>query len=457
MKLSRLLMYLIVMLLCIPVYADGFVSAKGKVVDVAGKPLAQISVYAVMKRSEYGPMGEYKEYLSVKDSVESSSDGSFIISNLPIPPKNSVYYLIASSPGRYLGWISGNGSLAALGWSSETEPDSYQITAFKLGDFKGNVTDTNGVGVGGVKIIAKDFMMPHKGSINSHILAKVVSLKPVITDAHGNYTIPEMPDGVKINIAANKTGYANTLSWWNSGVTPLIMPFGGSISGWVYDSHGKPYNGVQITAQGKTVNSTGMIRTAKNGSYKIDGLMQDDYFIIVQDSEKPIEFPDDITVTAGKDTQIPPLTAVDGVEVKGRVIEEKSGKPIPGVHIMFGKLGSTKRWLMMSSKTTRDGSFSSRVIPGEVTYMPDLNDPFYTVSSKMQKVTVSDSGLKDIIIRLPRADSAKGKIVNQSGIPVADAQITVFMGSGPNGTNAFSDKKGLFEVVVPPDTGRSFG
>lgn len=132
-------------------------SAKGKVVDTTGKPVAGINVRAVLtKRFAY----DYEEASYVTEATTTTgNDGRFIFNNLPKPDASQIYWsydLIAYKPGEYLGFIGNTRYPLTSDPTTGRAPDGgYTIKVSKPGPYKGKVVDPKGNPIPGAEVSFK--------------------------------------------------------------------------------------------------------------------------------------------------------------------------------------------------------------------------------------------------------------------------------------------------------------
>lgn len=455
MKLSRLLMCLLVILVCIPLHAAGSVSVKGRVVDVSGKPLAGIKVYAVYGRliSDLDEISDTRWDCSVNTISITDDDGNYTMEKLPKPAKYRCCMLIAFSPEQYLGWIEERGPFASDSASkAKAVPDPYKITAYKIVETKGRVVDGQGIGIEGAKVKAEVFtVLPDLKYITVDFLSPIMRIIPAISDSQGYFNLTGVPKVTEISAAVEKTGYADVAVGLLSNTQRITMLPSGSISGYIHDSHNKPLTGTRIVVKSEDDNILQITKTDQKGFFRFDGLVPDNYYIAIKDEEKPIISPK-VIVTAGNDTQVPPLKIMDGVEISGSIIDAESGQPIPYAQLVFTGAKEGSNWLSRTNETDEDGVFYARVYPGKMSYRIDCYNPQYRISHGLHSIIIPESGTDDITICLPREDTAKGVILDSNKKSVSKAQITAIINGYPTWINAVSNAKGLFEITIPSNT-----
>lgn len=455
MKPSRLLMCLLVMLVCIPLHAAGSASVKGRVVDVSGKPLVGIRVYAVYGQliSDIDEVSDIRWDCSVKAMVITDDDGNYVMEKLPKTAKHCSYKIISFSPGQYLGWVEGKGPLASGGaTTSKIAPDAYNIMAHKIVEIRGRVINEQGIGIEGAKVKAEMFLLLSDFKfIALDFLSPIMQLIPAISDNQGYFVLAGVPEGVQVSAVVEKSGYADVTVDPQSNQQRITMVRSGSISGSIHESHNKPLTGVRIVVQSEDEDILQITRTDRNGFYQFSGLAPDSYYIATKDEEKPIISPK-VIVIAGKDTQVPPLKVLDGVEISGCIIDAESGEPISDAQLVFIGTKDGNNWLSRTDETDEDGIFYARVYPGKINYQIDCYNPRYRISPGLHTITIPESGTDDITIRLPREDTAKGVILDSSGKSVSKANVTVIINGYPTWISATSNTKGSFEISIPSNT-----
>jgi hypothetical protein len=138
------------------------------------------------------------------------------------------------------------------------------------------------------------------------------------------------------------------------------------------------------------------------------------------------------------------------VPVTGRVLDVESGKPISGALIGVYESGQT------TVKTDSRGRFKVRAAPGSkrVIYYDGGNQLYRSDGTTYTYVNVPARGLSGAVLRLWKAQFARGKVFAPSGKPLVGASVTT---GGAYFTHAVTDSKGGFKIEVPQEESKPGG
>ena len=438
--------------------AENTLAVKGKVVDAVGNPVAGVRVYAVLTgHAEVG-----SDVLSaVKGGAVSGADGSFHLKSLPSPESRRAYYLVAFEPDKYLGWARGEGDLRADVWLMGPEPaEGYRIVVSKPGVREGRVTDRSGSGIPGATVTAGGLALNAPGgtdeSVSTKYLSSVVRLSPAITDADGRYRLTGIPEAAQVSLGVLKHGYAEIrFGDWDSNT--LILSPGGSISGRLVDALGAPMPNEWVSAHSADSGGYAEINTGADGSFIIDGLPPGTYDVAAELRNLFHKWVTGVVVTAGKVTSIPDLAMPAFVPLTGRVLNARTGRPVPGARV---RASSTKlpekeheTWISMSGHADSRGVYRLSVIPGRAYLQYEGGGGPVLQSGPPREVTVGRGGKTGVDLRLTSGDAARGRVLDIHGRPVERVIVQVHNEGWSNITQALTDAKGRFELPVyaPPE------
>ena len=137
-----LLMCVLAVTAATPVVGADGLSAKGRVVDQEGNPVAGMKVYALMqfcKDNDVRP--------SLKAGTVTDSQGHFAFTGLPkatCRPEWWIYSLVAFKPGDSWGWVYGTGQLCSVANAPPDPEGGYELPVAKITVFEGKVVDKEG-------------------------------------------------------------------------------------------------------------------------------------------------------------------------------------------------------------------------------------------------------------------------------------------------------------------------
>ena len=155
-----------------------------------------------------------------------------------------------------------------------------------------------------------------------------------------------------------------------------------------------------------------------------------------------------VDLSAGKTTvlEIPMCRLVD---IRGSILAEDTGKPLPGVkiHVYYGRFRQGTD-VVSDAK----GQFSARVLPGRVRFQPmSLSKTRYLQLGEPQWHNVPDGadGFELPAIKAVPSKPLVGRLVDQDGSPVADAKIIAYYSNWLCST-ATTGKDGQFLLLKMP-------
>lgn len=444
MKLSNLAILLVALMVGLAAAASGAtVSARGKVVDTNGNPVADVKVYAVDWQHSDNH-GVHTFISSLKAATLSNADGTFEFSSLPKPQKSGGYVLVGFVPDKYLGWTRGEGELMADGWWWGMEPeDGYTITVAKPGIYEGKVIDEDGKPIAGATVNPVQL-----GGCRMEHISAAVKLNPAITDAKGVFRLTGIPKGNKVGPTVEAPGCAyNEYTDWDK--TTVTMKPGGDITGRVVDEHGKPIENANVSASSADRRVYRNVLTDKDGIYTITGMPVGKCSIGALVKNGIIKRPADLAIAAGKVTKAPDMIAINGVIMSGRVIDGETCKPIADAKIYTIDASDPKKvkWWSRDAVTDENGIYKARVLPGDVKIQNVWAKTYLGKPYVSEKINVPSSGKTGVVIRLAKADVMRGTCVDESGKPVARAVVDYPRSSSGIAT----DTAGNFVLYLPED------
>lgn len=144
-----------------------------------------------------------------------------------------------------------------------------------------------------------------------------------------------------------------------------------------------------------------------------------------------------------------------GTLVRGRVIVQGSGNPISGVELMFADEPQTSaRYLFLT--TNERGEFQGHVAPGQYGInTAKVPDQVLMSGAALLNFAAADEQeivLSDIELPLRKENRVRGRVVDQTGQPVSNAEVFSMITGLPEipapGTTVETNESGEFEITV---------
>ncbi len=343
----------------------------GKVVDLDGRPVGSVKVFAV---------ASYEDAPTVLTSAPAGSDGRFDLGRIrlkadPKTDDSPELVLIAYEPDAWMGWVSC--------YVTELLADREASALAKLvvhvdvpGTFEGLVTDDSGNPIAGAKVECETATIGNRGEIwcfefaSGDDLAQVIPMAAATTGADGRYKLTNVPANADVDVKVTKSGLA--MKSWGFMIesrTDMVMIPAGGISGRVVDRDGKGIAGASISANadwsGDIRGAQGEANTRQDGSFVIKDLPPDKYDVGVclPHNGSLIYQREGVRVKANGVTRMSDIVSEPPTHLAGRVLDNETGKPIAGVDVSASSSG------FYSDPVTSDrlGRFRVAVLPGEVT------------------------------------------------------------------------------------------
>jgi protocatechuate 3,4-dioxygenase beta subunit len=246
------------------------------------------------------------------------------------------------------------------------QPTSLEFKLPPGGAVQGQFTDSNGRPIVGVGV--NIFDTPERGPLDY-----------VETDAKGQYRVDFLPVDRNLLLYSHKLSFLADNSYFRIDNNKEALkrldivlknrPHGGSVSGVVTDSQGKPVADAAIHNQGSSSNEARKTKTDAQGKFLLDDVYSDGigHQLVVKArgfAPERVEFkPGTAASPAAVEVQLKP-----GHRIKGRVVNSK-GRPIPGVNVYYAHGNSHPGMEFGGSATTDDqGRFQFDSLPPDAPF-----------------------------------------------------------------------------------------
>jgi hypothetical protein len=444
--------------------APGRMFVTGRVLDPAGKPVpnATTMVYASLKWPGRGdrlaPMGP-----SAIGQAGSDASGRFRLEAPRISSgRHDQVGAVAIAPGYGAGWVT---------LDPDADQPTVDITLRPEQVIQGRLFDVQGRPVRGIEvsvetmgtIVAGDPVMTAAETEGPYFLRDQPTdlpawPRPATSDAEGRFTIRGAGRGIRLRLAIDDPRFARLSievdtdgSSDTKNVTMAVEPARVITGRVTYADTGQPAAHAMVamgTVQEKFSAWSGDFETDAQGRYRANPGAAHRYSVTVFAPEgapylnvsKRLEWP------KGALEQTVDLALPRGVLVRGKVIEEGSGKPVAGARISYiSNPGRDQRSGASNGRaaTAEDGSFQLGVVPdpGYLTILGPGED--YMLREIGQRMAYSGqpggrrlyahafhkldlkpgSGSQEVAIALRPSAPVQAQVVGPDGRPVRDTLV----------------------------------
>ncbi|CAN5467150.1 hypothetical protein BH09VER1_BH09VER1_26070 [soil metagenome] len=310
-------------------------------------------------------------------------------------------------------------------------------------------------------------------SNKSPLWSKIYQCTP---NADGSFEFEDAPKNAMVFLCARAPGYGDSRAMLRNGnwesMSLLLQPAACLRGKVVQKENGLPLGKVlvYIRLQGTVMWTTTLAETDEEGKFSFSGLTEGKYDVSVHWSEGRVMLPTDVILKAG-DVATVILLMEKGTPISGQITFE--GRPVPKATLIVMDRGSES---LISAETDDQGRYQINLPDGlsqlYLTSIPEGID--YQTESlgwdvNMVNGKVIDSSPDFALKRRPPVKNpsvpvtAKGRIVDSSGQPIADVPIfflrhplkgaedyTDEEGAGFSGPCGLSNQDGIYELSLLP-------
>ena len=376
----------------------------------------------------------------------------------------SFFRIIARVPGRLSGF-------ASIG--KHSNPDSAVIRLFPARTVSGVVRDDRGKPIPGAKVVIWKF---DGDGINRYMGIEIGESIPgvtAVTDSRGRFRLEGIPEPSYVCLKAIAVGYTGldqqNIPAGTDNLTLCLEPES-RITGRITYENGTPAQGFRVVGQAKlsTRSAAGYAHcfSDENGRYALEHLSAGMYIVKIEpDSTRKewVSFPlVNVGVGRGKTTEHADIKLVRGIPVTGRVVEEKTGNPMPGAPVTAWQIisdeGQTNWWNqhvnLPGAWTDQNGEFRFQALPGkvEVNTYPIQGSPSFgwrRGGHSAQVIIEEGKPVEPVVVRFERGVDIHGTVRRPDGSPAPDVEFTDGYHS-----YAYSDERGAFILpgIIPGHT-----
>lgn len=317
---------------------------------------------------------------------------------------------------------------------------------------EGRVTDERGAPVAGASVTLRpvdgDFMAFHEGP----------PVEPVQTGADGQFRSGHVAAGTRVNVSVEHPGYVDAHA---PGVEvpraePLLVTLqaGRSLSGRVVDPSGKPVAGARLTPSPETglgsfaIQSLRGPRTESDGSgrFLLDGLSPGPLALWVMAEGYLMKTVRGLQIP--ETGEAPPVEIVlgPGATVEGRVLDEGS-RPVAGafVHAIPAQGFDGESWIPASGgvRSGEDGRYRvGGLPPGR--FQVAAQTPEGRLAEAVVEIPEGTAGVHPLDLRLDSGSPVSGRVLDDTGAPVAGASLQLAAAGLPRVLQKTSGADGSF-------------
>jgi RNA polymerase sigma factor (sigma-70 family) len=409
----------------------------GRAVDLAGKPVADVRVWAV------GGKWDLPETVA---AANTDAQGRFVLPQAWDHPaaKDAIaggwFGLFARGPDGRVGWLATVRRQDDVG-----KANTFEIAIGPVGEVRGRVIDHSGRPIAGVWVSPIQFSRPgDSGSGDSFTLCPEAAASYVTkTAADGSFVLAGISPGARLKAAFAAEGYDELRFSWDT-TRPVTFTLDnrlGRIKGRVEAPDLRGLAGrVSVRAQlrqspGNTAAAPDQtqhyrsVPAGADGSFRIDNLPPGRYLVdTVIDQNAPFGGRPAESVEVGPGAVVEVAIHLERLAtITGRVVDAETGKGIAGVPIRCYRSGGGKpvvdgRWF----HTDADGRYSIAAEPGAVRVLPESLPKAYLMP-KFGEARVEEvrGDLRWPDLKIVRAATLDGIVVDPDDRPVAGADVLV--------------------------------
>jgi protocatechuate 3,4-dioxygenase beta subunit len=289
------------------------------------------------------------------------------------------------------------------------------------------------------------------------------------TAADGSFVLRGLPAGGSVSAKIIAAGFGAPTARWELG-KPLTIQLDrpGSISGsLVCQQEPGAAAGIKLRllprssrpepeAGGAAVSKLGIAQTAKDGTFRFDEVVPGNYQIVLERDEKLtyyFELSPPLDVKPGQAVSGVTMPLRRAIAVKGKVVDQQTGQGIKDVSVLlYTATDRTQPSTSSTARTDEKGEFTVYVRPGKVTVsIPRVPEEYVRPSLRMPSPSYEVSKETELpAIELQRAAVMEGVVVDESGSPVAGAEVMPYIESSRSSldprTRIKTDQAGKFSL-----------
>lgn len=328
------------------------------------------------------------------------------------------------------------------------------------GERSGRATDFGGVPIAGAKVeltyLRDAGADPFGGSnvllSNESFGGELPAQTQVTTDANGIWRLKDLPAKSEFGLSISADNFADTsqqIRTVTGEIATKLAPEA-RINGQLLAPDGTPLEGVtvRVVPKERFERQGGEAVTDAQGKFTVRGLSAASFDVYFKIKDKPFLAAkiDDFGARVG-DNALPPVTAQNGVVVRGKVRTTEGQPVVTSVSTGDGQ---------QRAATDKDGNYELRVLPGEIVFSLDLYDQKYRNARDKQTLQIAANAAPTLDWTLESAPLLRGIIADEKGAPLK-AKLLLTREFGSDIIEIESDETGKFEAPAPFEGEATFG
>ncbi len=342
---------------------------------------------------------------------------------------------------------------------------------FKLreaGTLKCKVVDQSGTGIAGIKATIASY--PERDTSGSAL--RIVGIAEGETDSNGEFVVEKITTGnaqtnlqLDLDQPMRVAGSIMQPITANETVNKIItIKKGIEVIGKVLDENGNAIPNVRMSINQHFVvsNAEGEFRT-----YSLPGYLRISFSNLQEKWIAPQEVYATIPAehAEGSPFEIPPVVINKSQSITGRVLNE-DGQPVASADVVagwFARIGSASTQAGTTTQTDREGNFILGQVPGDTKIQLSAQT---TERANLVNATIEAGDPRKVDLAISTKGKVKftGAIVDEAGIPIAEAKISMWQQwlthgrsyssspvSFPSGKYFETDNSGQFETPIALD------
>ena len=243
------------------------------------------------------------------------------------------------------------------------------------------------------------------------------------TDAQGQFVLRGVPAETQLSLQISGERYATQhIAAQSGGVVSAKMRPGAGLRGQVVDVAGAPLAGLRVFAQGQDRGGEGWAQaaTGADGTYDLSGLTIGKYNVIFDtapDAGYAIAAREGVYAAAGETREVETARAVEGVVVRGRVIDAATKAGIENISVgVYGPARPNSGAAVESFRTDAQGDFAARVVPGANKFYVMGVPQQYIRTEKDYNLNITENAKTPApVFELTPAIEVRGRVVDEAG------------------------------------------